>query len=95
MLHELSGKTHKVITSVCIKTNFKKTTFFDETNVTFKNLSNKEIEYYVTNFNPVDKAGAYGIQEWIGYIGVTNIEGSYYNVMGLPVHKLYEELSNL
>ncbi len=95
MLKDLSGTSHQVISSVCIKSlNFQKT-FFDITKVYFKQLSAIEINYYVENYNPLDKAGAYGIQEWIGFIGVTKIEGSYFNVMGLPVHKLYEELSKL
>jgi septum formation protein len=92
MLQELSSTNHKVITSVCIKTIDTENVFFDTTIVHFKNLSLKEIEFYVENYNPYDKAGAYGIQEWIGFIGVTRLEGSYFNVMGLPVHKLYEEL---
>ena len=95
MLKDLSGTSHKVISSFCIKSlNFQKT-FFDITKVYFKELSTNEINYYLENYNPLDKAGAYGIQEWIGFIGVTKIEGSYFNVMGLPVHKLYEELSKL
>ena len=92
MLEELSGTSHKVITSFCIKTLASEDVFFDTTVVHFKELSTKEIEYYVENYKPYDKAGAYGIQEWIGFIGVTKLEGSYFNVMGLPVHKLYEEL---
>jgi len=92
MLQHLSGTNHKVITSVCIKTMDTENVFFDITTVHFKNLSLKEIEYYVDNYKPYDKAGAYGIQEWIGFIGVTSLEGSYFNVMGLPVQKLYEEL---
>ena len=92
MLQTLSGTSHKVITSICIKTINTQHVFFDTTIVHFKNLTNEEIEYYVKNYKPFDKAGAYGIQEWIGYIGVTKLEGSYFNVMGLPVHKLYEEL---
>jgi len=92
MLQHLSGTNHKVITSVCIKTMDTENVFFDTTTVHFKNLSLKEIEYYVDNYKPYDKAGAYGIQEWIGFIGVTSLEGSYFNVMGLPVQKLYEEL---
>ena len=92
MLQKLSGKSHKVITSICIKTEHTENIFFDTTIVNFKMLSTKEIEYYVDNYKPLDKAGAYGIQEWIGFIGVTKLEGSYFNVMGLPVHKLYEEL---
>ena len=92
MLEELSGTNHKVITSFCIKTITSEAVFFDTTVVHFKDLSTTEIEYYVENYKPYDKAGAYGIQEWIGFIGVTKLEGSYFNVMGLPVHKLYEEL---
>ncbi|WP_298262580.1 Maf-like protein [uncultured Lutibacter sp.] len=94
MLLELSNKNHKVITSICLKTNHMEKVFHDETIVHFKELSLEEITYYVDNYHPFDKAGAYGIQEWIGFIGVTRIEGSYFNVMGLPVHKLYEELLN-
>lgn len=92
MLQKLSGEKHEVITSICLKTLTTQKVFFDTTIVHFKNLSKEEINYYVEKYNPLDKAGAYGIQEWIGFIGVTKIEGSYYNVMGLPVHKLYEEL---
>lgn len=92
MLQSLSGTTHKVITSICIKTVKTQKVFFDVTYVTFKDLTSQEIEFYVENYNPYDKAGGYGIQEWIGFIGVTKLEGSYFNVMGLPVHKLYEEL---
>ncbi|MBK5210344.1 MAG: septum formation protein Maf [Flavobacteriaceae bacterium] len=95
MLQELSGRDHKVITSICIKTFASQKVFCDETMVYFKPLSMDEIIYYVENHEPFDKAGAYGIQEWIGFIGVTKIEGSYFNVMGLPVHKLYEELMKL
>jgi len=95
MLKELSGTGHKVITSICIKTIASQKVFHDETTVYFKPLSMEEITYYVENYEPFDKAGAYGIQEWIGFIGVTKIEGSYFNVMGLPVHKLYEELMKL
>jgi len=95
MLQELSGMGHKVITSICIKTFASQKVFYDETMVYFKPLSMEEITYYVENYQPFDKAGAYGIQEWIGFIGVTKIEGSYFNVMGLPVHKLYEELMKL
>lgn len=95
MLQELSGTGHKVITSVCIKTFASQKVFYDETMVYFKPLTLEEINYYVENYEPFDKAGAYGIQEWIGFIGVTKIEGSYFNVMGLPVHKLYEELMKL
>ena len=95
MLKNLSGKTHTVITSVSIKNvNFQKI-FNDTTDVTFKNLSEDEINYYLENYKPYDKAGSYGIQEWIGKIGIEKIAGSYFNVMGLPVHKLYKELTNL
>jgi septum formation protein len=95
MLKELSDASHKVISSVCIKTLTFQKTFFDVTKVYFKPLTETEINYYVENYQPFDKAGAYGIQEWIGFIGVTRINGSYFNVMGLPVHKLYEELLKL
>lgn len=95
MLQQLSNKNHKVITSVCIKTTVLEKVFYDVTTVHFKELSLNEINYYVENYHPFDKAGGYGIQEWIGFIGVTRIEGSYFNVMGLPVHKLYEELRKL
>jgi septum formation protein len=92
MLKELSGSHHEVITSVCIKTQLSQKIIFDSTHVYFKNLSENEIIYYVENYKPFDKAGGYGIQEWIGFIGIPKIEGSYFNVMGLPVNKLYEEL---
>ncbi|SNR35907.1 Maf family nucleotide pyrophosphatase [Lutibacter flavus] len=95
MLQELSGTSHKVITSVCIKTTKSQNVFFDVTTVFFKKLTFDEILFYVENYRPFDKAGGYGIQEWIGFIGVTRLEGSYFNVMGLPVHKLYEELMKL
>lgn len=95
MLQQLSGTSHKVITSVCLKTTFKQRVFFDETIVYFKDLSLDEINYYVEKYKPFDKAGGYGIQEWIGFIGVVKLEGSYFNVMGFPVHKLYEELLKL
>ncbi len=95
MLKELSNNTHKVITSVCITNkNFKKI-INDSTFVTFKELTDGEINYYINTYKPFDKAGAYGIQEWIGKIAITKIEGSYFNVMGFPVHKLYKELINL
>ena len=94
-LTSLSNTTHKVITSVSIKNkNFQKI-INDVTTVTFKLLTSEEINYYIENYKPFDKAGAYGIQEWIGKIGITEIKGSYFNVMGLPVQKLYEELMNL
>tara|TARA_R110001583_G_scaffold21479_2_gene81636 strand:+ start:10700 stop:11281 length:582 start_codon:yes stop_codon:yes gene_type:complete len=95
MLQELSGNSHKVITSVCIKTIKSQTVFFDVTTVFFKKLTVDEILFYVENYRPFDKAGGYGIQEWIGFIGVSRIEGSYFNVMGFPVHKVYENLMNL
>ena len=93
MLHELSGHTHQVITGVTLTTRERQTSFSVETDVTFKWLSNQEIDYYVTTYHPLDKAGAYGIQEWIGHIGVTALRGSYFNVMGLPVQRIYEALS--
>ena len=93
ILASLSNKKHEVITSICLKSNKKTKIINDVTEVYFKKLTDLEIEYYVSNFNPLDKAGAYGIQDWIGLIGVKKIKGSYFNVMGLPVHKLYEELS--
>ena len=92
MLKLLSGKMHKVYTGVCLKSKHKIKSFYAVTNVSFKTLSDYEIEYYIRNFHPYDKAGAYGAQEWIGYIAVEKIEGSYFNVMGLPVKELYEEL---
>ena len=92
MLHKLSGKMHFVYTGVCLNSLLKEASFTAESKVFFRNLSAEEIDYYVDRFNPVDKAGAYGIQEWIGYIGVERIEGSYFNVMGLPVQKLYSVL---
>ena len=92
MLRELSGQTHQVITGVCLMTREKKRQFAVTTNVTFKELADEEINYYVDNYKPLDKAGAYGIQEWIGYIGVTSLNGSYFNVMGLPVQRIYKEL---
>ena len=95
MLRAMSGKKHEVITSVCIKSNSFRKIINDITSVTFKELSDDEIQYYINNYKPFDKAGAYGIQEWIGFIGIDKIEGSYFNVVGLPVHKLYKELMNL
>lgn len=92
MLKELSGKKHQVITGVCLLSTEKKISFFASTDVWFKELSDSEIHYYLENFRPYDKAGAYGIQEWIGYIGIHHIEGSFYNVMGLPIQSLYEHL---
>lgn len=95
MLQELSGNRHLVITGVCVTTRTEQHSFSVLTNVFFKTLSNQEIEFYVDTCKPFDKAGAYGIQEWIGYIGIERIEGSFYNVMGLPVQKLYETLRKL
>jgi len=92
MLKSLSGKTHQVITGVCISTLSKRKTFHVISEVRFARLLSDEIEYYLLNFQPYDKAGAYGVQEWIGYIGVEHIEGSYFNVMGLPIQRLYSEL---
>lgn len=95
MLHGLSGRTHQVVTGVCITTRTIQKTLSTSTDVTFKTLTDEEIDYYVTHFHPTDKAGSYGIQEWIGYIGVERIEGSYFNVMGLPIQRLYTELSTI
>lgn len=95
MLSCLSGKTHKVITGVCITTQAFQKSFAAVSEVTFAKLTDEEIEYYITNYRPFDKAGAYGVQEWIGYIGVENISGSYYNIMGLPIQRLYRELKSL
>ena len=92
MLTEMSGTTHKVITSVCLKTIDKEVVFYEETLVTFTKLSSDEIKYYLNNYKPFDKAGSYGIQEWIGLVAIEKIEGSYANVVGLPTHRLYEEL---
>ncbi|MFV0163868.1 Maf family nucleotide pyrophosphatase [Empedobacter falsenii] len=92
MIKKLSGKTHSVYTSVTIRSIKKEVTFSDETQVTFADLTDEEIYFYIDNYKPFDKAGAYGVQEWIGYIGVDNMNGSYFNVMGLPTHKLYKEL---
>ena len=95
MLRMLSGKTHQVTTGVCIATAEKKTSFHVTTDVTFKDLTDNEIDFYIEHYKPFDKAGAYGIQEWIGYIGVTALNGSYFNVMGLPVQRIYETLSKM
>ena len=92
MFGELSGRTHQVITGVTLTTIQKQVSFSVETDVTFKQLSDSEIDYYVSHYKPFDKAGAYGIQEWIGHIGVTALQGSYFNVMGLPVQRIYEAL---
>lgn len=95
MLKTLSGRKHQVITGVCLATNSRRKSFSVSTDVAFKQLSDEEIDYYVENYRPFDKAGAYGIQEWIGYVGVTGLEGSYFNVMGLPVQRIYTELMNI
>lgn len=92
MLRAISGKTHQVMTSVCIASSGLRKLFTVTTDVTFRQLTDDEIDYYVDTFRPLDKAGAYGIQEWIGYIGVTSLNGSYYNVMGFPVQRVYEVL---
>ena len=95
MLKKLSDNTHQVITGVCLTTCRQQTSFSVSTDVTFKLLTDEEIAYYVDVCRPYDKAGAYGIQEWIGYIGVTGLRGSYFNVMGLPVQRIYTELQRL
>lgn len=95
MLSALSGKQHQVITSISIKSAFFQKIINDITTVCFRELTDEEINYYINNYKPFDKAGGYGIQEWIGFIGIDKIEGSYFNVVGLPVHKLYGELMNL
>lgn len=92
MLHKLSGRVHHVVTGVTISSVFKTVTFSVVTEVEFDALSEEDINYYVDKYKPLDKAGAYGIQEWIGVVGVAGIKGSFYNVMGLPVHRLYKEL---
>jgi septum formation protein len=92
ILQSLSGNKHKVITGVCLTSKDKQRTFSAESMVYFRHLKLEDIEYYVEEYNPMDKAGAYGIQEWIGYVGIERIEGSFYNVMGLPTQLLYEEL---
>ena len=92
MLRDMSGRTHEVFTGVCITTTEWQRSFAAQTEVRFAELSEEEITYYVDKFQTMDKAGAYGVQEWIGFIGVENISGSYYNIMGLPVQRLYKEL---
>lgn len=93
MLHHLSGRVHHVTTAITLRDSHHKITVSDTAYVHFKTLSDNEITYYVDKFKPFDKAGAYGIQEWIGYIGITKIEGSYFTIMGLPVHLVYEKLA--
>lgn len=95
MLHNLSGDKHTVYTGVCLRSKDKEASFTESTDVYFRNLSDSDIDYYVDTYKPFDKAGSYGIQEWIGMIGISRIEGCYYNVMGLPVARLYERLSNI
>lgn len=94
MLRELSGQTHEVITGVCVTSKFRQEAFSAISKVTFATLTDEEIDYYISRYQPYDKAGSYGVQEWIGYIGVEKIEGSYYNVMGLPIQRLYKVLKN-
>lgn len=94
MLRQMSGRTHEVFTGVCITTTGWQRSFSARTEVRFASLSDEEITYYVDKYRPMDKAGAYGVQEWIGFIGVEYISGSYYNIMGLPVQRLYQELKN-
>lgn len=95
MLKRLSGATHTVITSVCVRTTQEETAFSDQARVTFAQLTEEEIAYYVARYQPLDKAGAYGVQEWIGYVCVERLEGSFYTVMGLPLHPLYQALKRL
>lgn len=95
MLKSLSNTTHEVITSVCFTTTNYEKTLNDITKVTFKKLTDEEIHYYIKTCKPLDKAGSYGIQEWIGQIGVTNIQGSYFNVMGMPLHLVYKSLTDI
>jgi len=92
MLRLLSGKTHQVVTGVCIITNQRQSEFSVSTDVSFDDLSDSEIEYYIKTYSPMDKAGAYGIQEWIGHVAVSSLNGSYFNVMGFPVQRIYKEL---
>lgn len=94
MLTALSGKAHRVISGVCLATLEKQISFSVTSEVLFSELSNEEIEYYINRYSPFDKAGSYGIQEWIGYIGVEHLSGSYFNIMGLPIQRLYRELKN-
>ena len=95
MLRLISGRTHQVVTGVTLTTAKAQKTFGVSTDVTFRQLTDDEIDYYIAHYRPFDKAGAYGIQEWIGYIGVTSIHGSYYNVMGLPVQRIYQEIMEI
>ena len=95
MLHALSGRSHRVITGVCLTTHERQRQFAVTTEVAFRQLTDDEIDHYIAHYRPFDKAGAYGIQEWIGYIGVTGIHGSYFNVMGLPVQRIWQELRQM
>lgn len=95
MLHAFSGRSHQVITGVCITTSGFQRSFASVTEVTFDTLTDEEVDFYISTYSPMDKAGAYGIQEWIGFIGVSKLNGSYFNVMGLPVQRLYRELKNI
>ncbi|MBK6754292.1 MAG: septum formation protein Maf [Flavobacteriales bacterium] len=95
MLGQLSGRTHRVVTGVCLRTSSAVRHFADVAHVTFRALSEAEIAYYVARYEPLDKAGAYGVQDWIGYTAVARIEGSFYTVMGLPMHRLYEAIHDL
>jgi septum formation protein len=95
MLHKLSGRMHQVFTGVCLLYRGFHYLICDETKVYFRKLSQKEILYYIEHYHPYDKAGAYGIQEWIGFTGIERIEGSYFNVMGLPVHRVYAGIQKL
>ena len=94
MLKSLSGKSHEVLTAVTIRSNSCEKTFTDSALVTFEHLSKEEIDYYIDNYKPFDKAGAYGIQEWIGYAAISRLEGSFYTVMGFPVHRVYKEIQS-
>ena len=95
MLREMSGKTHSVFTGVTITTKQVQRSFVACSQVTFAELTDEEIGYYIEKYRPMDKAGSYGVQEWVGYIGISGIDGSYFNVMGLPVQRLYNELKSI
>lgn len=95
MLRKLSGRTHQVYTGVCVLADGQEHTLVDCTDVTFRSLSDEEIDYYVEKYKPLDKAGAYGVQEWIGYVGVSSMRGSYFNVMGFPIERVYRLLKQL
>lgn len=95
MIRKLSGQTHTVVTAVCLQTKSEKRLFSDQTKVSFVELSEDEIEYYIDKYKPFDKAGSYGVQEWIGYVAIDKLEGSYFTVMGFPLHLVYSELKEL